>query len=65
LLLEKSLQAKFLIPMATSLGFGVMFSTAITLILVPVSFTLLVDFKHLFGLEPDHAQEALDNPPRA
>lgn len=65
LLLEKSLQAKFLIPMATSLGFGVMFSTAITLILVPVSFTLLVDFKHLFGLEPDHAQQALDNPPQA
>ncbi len=54
LLLEKSLQAKFLIPMATSLGFGVMFSTAITLILVPVSFTLLVDFKHTFGLEKDY-----------
>lgn len=36
LLLEKSLQAKFLIPMAVSLGFGVIFSTFITLILVPV-----------------------------
>ncbi len=56
LLLEKSLQAKFLIPMATSLGFGVMFSTAITLILVPVSFTLLVDLKHAFGMEKDYSQ---------
>ena len=35
LLLEKSLQAQFLIPMAISLGFGVLFSTFITLILVP------------------------------
>ena len=35
LLLEKSLQAQFLIPMAVSLGFGVLFSTFITLILVP------------------------------
>ncbi|MBU2501395.1 efflux RND transporter permease subunit [bacterium] len=51
LLLEKSLQAKFLIPMATSLGFGIVFSTVITLILVPVSYTLLVDFKRKFGLE--------------
>ncbi len=61
LLLEKSLQARFLIPMATSLGFGVMFSTAITLILVPVSFTLLVDFKHLFGQEKDYALEPEDH----
>ena len=61
LLLEKSLQAKFLIPMATSLGFGVMFSTAITLVLVPVSFTLLVDFKHLFGLEKDYTLEPDDD----
>jgi len=65
LLLEKSLQAKFLIPMATSLGFGVMFSTAITLVLVPVSFTLLVDFKHLFGLEKDYALEPESDGPRA
>ena len=35
LLLEKSLQAQFLIPMGISLGFGVLFSTFITLILVP------------------------------
>jgi multidrug efflux pump subunit AcrB len=53
LILEKSLQAKFLIPMATSLGFGVMFATFITLILVPVSYTLLVDFKGVFGLRDE------------
>ncbi len=45
MLLEKSLQAKFLIPMAISLGFGVLFATFITLILVPVSYMVLEDLK--------------------
>ena len=35
MLLETDLQAQFLIPMAVSLGFGILFATAITLILVP------------------------------
>jgi len=35
LLLERSLQAQFLIPMAVSLAFGVLFATVITLYLVP------------------------------
>lgn len=45
LLLERSLQAQFLIPMAISLGFGVMFATFITLILVPVGYFILEDTK--------------------
>ncbi len=53
LLLETSLQAQFLIPMAISLGFGVLFATGITLLLVPVSYSVLVSFKTYFGLE-DH-----------
>ncbi len=35
LILEKSLQAQFLIPIAVSLGFGILFSTVIVLILTP------------------------------
>jgi multidrug efflux pump subunit AcrB len=35
MLFETSRQAKFLIPMAISLGFGILFATLITLILVP------------------------------
>ncbi|MBE0566908.1 MAG: efflux RND transporter permease subunit [Krumholzibacteria bacterium] len=50
LLLEKSLQARFLVPMAVSLGFGVVFSTFITLILIPVSYTLLSDLKVRLGM---------------
>ena len=40
LMLDDSLQAQFLIPMAVSLAYGVLFATAITLYLVPC--TLLV-----------------------
>ena len=50
LLLEKSLQARFLIPMAISLGFGVIFATVITLMLIPVGYTLLADGKRKLGI---------------
>jgi len=53
LLLEQSLQAQFLIPMAISLGFGVLFATGITLLLVPVSYSLLHSFKLYFGLKDE------------
>lgn len=43
LLLETSLQAQFLIPMAISLAFGVLFATLISLLLVPASYLLLDD----------------------
>ena len=41
LLFEQSTQAQFLIPMAVSLGFGILFATFITLIMVPVNYMLL------------------------
>ncbi len=47
LLLEGSVSAQFLIPMATSLGFGVLFSTVISLILVPIGYLVLEDLKAL------------------
>ena len=43
LLLEKSLQAQFLIPMAISLAFGVLFATFITLVLVPSIYHIFED----------------------
>jgi multidrug efflux pump subunit AcrB len=48
LLLEKSLQAKFLVPMGVSLGFGVIFATVITLILVPSMYLILEDIRTFF-----------------
>lgn len=47
LLFEKSTQAQFLIPMAVSLGFGILFATAITLLLVPVNYLIIDDLKQL------------------
>jgi multidrug efflux pump subunit AcrB len=48
MLAEKSFQAQFLIPMAVSLGFGLLFSTAITLVLVPVIVLIGNDLTRLF-----------------
>lgn len=48
ILLERSLQAQFLIPMATSLGFGVLFATFITLLMVPAIYMVLEDAVHAF-----------------
>ncbi|UPW20668.1 efflux RND transporter permease subunit [Agarivorans sp. TSD2052] len=52
LIFEKSTQAQFLIPMAVSLGFGILFATMITLLIVPVNYLLLEDAKRgLHGLK--------------
>jgi len=48
LLLEKSTQAQFLIPMAVSLGFGIIYATLLTLLLVPVGYLILEDLLGLF-----------------
>jgi len=45
IVLEKSLQAKIVIPMAISLGFGILFATVITLLLIPCLYLILDDFK--------------------
>jgi multidrug efflux pump subunit AcrB len=47
MILERSLQAQFLIPMAVSLGFGVLFATFITLLLVPCGYVILDDVQNL------------------
>ncbi len=50
MILESSVQAQFLIPMAISLGFGILFATGITLILIPSLYMILEDVRGLFGL---------------
>jgi Cu/Ag efflux pump CusA len=44
IMLETSLQAQFVIPMAISLSFGILFATVITLFLVPSLYLLQGDF---------------------
>jgi multidrug efflux pump subunit AcrB len=49
MILEKSLQAQFLIPMAVSLAFGVLFATFVTLVLVPSGYLIIEDLRALPG----------------
>jgi Cu/Ag efflux pump CusA len=44
IVLETSLQAQILIPMAASLAFGILFATVITLFLIPALYLILDDF---------------------
>jgi multidrug efflux pump subunit AcrB len=59
MILEKSVQAQFLIPMAVSLGFGILFATAIILIGVPVTMLILGDMLEFYGFKEEHEEEAV------
>ena len=52
MIMESSNQAKLMIPMAISLGFGILFATLITLILLPCLYWVLEDLKAIF--QPSH-----------
>jgi len=45
MIFESSRQARFMIPMAISLGFGILFATVITLILVPCLYLIANDLR--------------------
>ncbi|MDP0499392.1 MAG: efflux RND transporter permease subunit [Verrucomicrobiota bacterium JB022] len=46
MIFETQVQARFIIPMAISLGFGVLFVTVITLLLVPATYLAAEDARH-------------------
>ncbi|MEM9388123.1 MAG: efflux RND transporter permease subunit [Pseudomonadota bacterium] len=62
IMLETNAQAQFVIPMAVSMSFGILFATMITLILVPTLYLLQEDFlrttgntwRWLIGRSPRH-----------
>ena len=64
MIFETSRQARFMIPMALSLGFGILFTTFITLLLVPALYLVVEDVKlsmtGMFGVfrrkEPEVAE---------
>ncbi|RBP49690.1 efflux RND transporter permease subunit [Arenicella xantha] len=62
LLLDFSTQAEFLKQMAISLGFGILFATAITLIIVPINYMLAYQLKHVllnFWHGKDHPKRVI------
>ncbi len=52
LVLETSLQAQFLVPMAVSISAGVMFATLVTLFFVPCAYLMITDLKALWDGSP-------------
>lgn len=59
LLMERSSAAQFLIPMAISLGFGILFATLITLILVPTNIMIVEDIRQYFAARAQTVRDAL------
>ena len=62
MIFETSLQARFLIPMAISIGFGVLFATVIILVIVPAAYLILEDVLYVFrsmrsGVETEEGEE--------
>jgi multidrug efflux pump subunit AcrB len=53
LMLNKSVQAQFLVPMAVSLSFGVLFATIVTLLVVPSGYLILDDLGSLLRRSKD------------
>jgi multidrug efflux pump subunit AcrB len=54
MIFETSRQARFMIPMALSLGYGILFATGITLLIVPCLYLIVEDVRSL--LTPTSAQ---------
>ena len=47
MLLETSIQARFLVPMAVSIAFGILYASIVILFLVPALILISDDFQHL------------------
>jgi multidrug efflux pump subunit AcrB len=59
MILETSVQAQFLIPMAISLGFGILFATGITLLLIPSLYLILEDIRKFLGFSQQQTNPQL------
>ncbi|MDH5525372.1 MAG: efflux RND transporter permease subunit, partial [Desulfobulbaceae bacterium] len=53
IIFETSRQARFLIPMAVSLGYGILFATIITLVIVPTLYMIIEDVRGIFRATPE------------
>ncbi len=59
LLMDKSVSAQFLVPMAISLAFGILFATVITLVLIPTNIMIADDIEKYFKLKASEIRDAL------
>lgn len=49
IIFAKSVQSQFLIPMSISMGFGILFATLITLLMLPVTVLIVEDIRNWFN----------------
>ncbi len=59
ILFETSLQAQFLIPMATAIVFGLAYGTVLILLFVPAMITIIENGKAKLGLKPSEYADAV------
>jgi len=57
MIFETSRQARFMIPMAISLGFGILFATSITLVIVPCLYLMAEDVHRVIRWLPSTSRE--------
>jgi len=62
IILETSRQSAYLVPMAISLGFGIVFATTIILVLIPCLYMILEDLKSHFGNTQMHNEAGVLGP---
>jgi len=66
MIFETSRQARFMIPMAISLGFGILFATSITLVIVPCLYLMAEDARGFFlRLLPERQEVTVAPSPEA
>jgi multidrug efflux pump subunit AcrB len=58
LLLERSVQAQILIPLVTSIVFGIATATALVLLVIPLFYTLMADFGIVRAHDPNDLSES-------
>ena len=59
MIFETSRQARFMIPMAISVGYGILFATAITLVLVPCLYMIVEDLRERLGFSAAPSQQGV------
>jgi multidrug efflux pump subunit AcrB len=65
MIFETSRQARFMIPMAISLGFGILFATAIMLVLIPCLYLVVEDVLEMFTAVDTPSPAKIPNEPEA
>lgn len=63
IILEQSLQAQIVIPMAVALGFGILFATVITLFLIPALYGIFADIQQRAGELREKSKNLLSRAP--